>query len=199
MRVIGLTGGIGTGKSTVSQFLTELGAVVLDADKIGHEAFAPGSPTYSEVVATFGRDILTPQGQINRKKLGSVVFDSPGALARLNQIIHPWLYETLKSRLEGLREQKTKVAVIEAALLIEAGWLPLVDEVWVTVASRDAVLKRIKGREGLSENEITARIQSQLPAEERIKYADFVIDTDMGLSELKAKVTELWQETIKCL
>ncbi|MFH0846758.1 MAG: dephospho-CoA kinase [Chloroflexota bacterium] len=197
MRVIGLTGGIGTGKSTVSRFLSEMGAVVLDADKIGHEAFTPSSTTYNEVVETFGRGILTPEGQIDRRKLGKIVFDSPEKLDQLNRIIHPWLHETLKNLLEGYRRQGTRVVVIEAALLIEAGWLPLVDKVWVTVASRDSVLKRVAGREGISEDDIIARIQAQLPAEERVKYADTVINTDVSLDELKAKVAGLWREASK--
>ncbi len=199
MRVIGLTGGIGTGKSTVSKFLTELGAMVLDADKIGHEAYAPDSATYHEVVAAFGRGILTPKGQIDRKKLGSIVFGSPEALSRLNQIMHPWIHETLKNHLRTYQSQGVRVAVIEAALLVEAGWHSLVDEVWVTVAPHDTVLKRVGGREHLSEGEITARIHSQLPTEERVKHADIVINTNVSLDELKTRVTELWQGTIKYL
>ena len=120
MKVIGLTGGIGTGKSTVSKLLSELGATILDADKIGHEALEADCPACNEVIAAFGRGILTPEGKISRKKLGQLVFGSPELLARLNCIVHPWIFKTLKERLDGLREQGIKIAVVEAALLIEA-------------------------------------------------------------------------------
>ena len=194
MKVIGLTGGIGSGKSTVSQFLAELGAVILDADKVGHEALKPGTEVCREVVAAFGRQILTPGGNIDRAKLGGIVFSSPEALSQLNRIMHPRMYDMVKARLEEYRRQGAGVVVLEAPLLVEAGWTSLVDEVWVTVASEATVLRRLKRRTGLSESESLARIRSQLSLEERIKHADVVINTDCGLDELKARVGELWRE-----
>ena len=193
MKVIGLTGGIGSGKSTVSQFLGELGAVILDADKVGHEAFKPGTEIWRQVVAAFGNQIVTPDGDIDRERLGKIVFGSSEARTRLNQIMHPPMYDMIKSQLEEYRRQGVSVVVLEAPLLLEAGWTSLVDEVWVTVAPEAAVLKRLGERTGLSEQESVKRIRSQLSTEERVKHADVVIDTDCDLGELKAKVEELWQ------
>jgi len=192
MKVIGLTGGIGSGKSTVSQFLAELGAVILDADKVGHEAFKPGTEVWREVVAAFGRQILTSNGDIDREKLGKIVFGNAESLTRLNQIMHPRMYDMVKAQLEEYRRQGVNTVVLEAPLLLEAGWTSLVDEVWVTVAPESTVLKRLKERVGLSQSESLARIRSQLSLEERVKQADVVIDTDCDLDELKAMVSELW-------
>jgi len=192
MKVIGLTGGIGSGKSTVTQFLAELGAVILDADKVGHEALKLDTEVWRELVATFGRQILTPNGDINRKKLGEIVFGNPEFLLRLNQIMHLQMYGIVEAQIEEYRCQGMNVVVLEAPLLLEAGWTSLVDEVWVTVASESTVLKRVKERSGLSEPEALARIHSQLSSEERVKRADVVINTDCDLGELKAKVKELW-------
>jgi len=193
MKVIGLTGGIGSGKSTVSQFLAELGAVIVDTDKVGHEAFKPDTELWRQVVAAFGRQILTPDGDIDREKLGEVVFGNSESLARLNQIMHPGMYEIVKAQLEEYRRQGTRVVVLEAPLLIEAGWTSLVDEVWVTVASEATVLSRLQEQKGLSRQEALARIHSQLSSEERVRRADVVIDTDCNLDELKARVGELWR------
>ncbi len=194
MKVIGLTGGIGSGKSTVSQFLAEVGAVILDADKVGHEALKPDTKVWREVVAAFGRQILTPSGDIDRARLGEIVFSKSKSLSRLNRIMHPRMYDMVKAQLEEYRRQGVDVVVLEAPLLIEAGWTSLVDELWVTVASESTVLRRIKERAGLSEQETLARIRSQLSSEERIKHADVVINNDGDLDELKARVGELWEE-----
>ena len=194
MKVIGLTGGIGSGKSTVSQLLLELGAVILDADKVGHEAYQPGTEVWQEVVAAFGREILTPEGDIDRKKLGGIVFSNPESLTQLNQVMHPRMFEMMKVRIEQYRQQGAKVVVLEAAILLEANWTPLVGQVWVTVASESTVVRRIKGRTGLPEEQIRARIRSQLSSEERVKHADVVISNNGSLDELKTKVNELWGE-----
>ncbi len=192
MKVIGLTGGIGSGKSTVSQFLAELGAVILDADKVGHEAFKPDTKLWREVVAAFGRQIVTPDGNIDRKKLGKLVFSDSESLLRLNQIMHPRMYELVKAQLEDYRRQGVAVVVLEAPLLIEASWTSLVDEVWVTAAPEATVLRRLQERIGLSRAEAQTRIRSQLSSAERQKHADTVINTDCGLNEVKARVKKLW-------
>jgi len=194
MKIIGLTGGIASGKSTVSQFLKELGAVTIDADKVGHEAFKPNTETWREVVAAFGKEILAPDGEIDRQKLGRIVFSDSQALARLNQIVHPRIYALAKARIEDYRRQGVKVVVLEAPLLLEVDPPSLadeVDEVWVTVAPEAVVLKRLKDKTELSEAQSRARIRSQLPSEERVKHADVVIDTDCGLDEMKARVEKL--------
>ena len=193
MKVIGLTGGIGSGKSTVSQFLAELGAVILNADEVGHEAFKPDTELWRQVVAAFGRQIVTHDGNIDRKKLGDIVFGNAESLSLLNQIMHPRMYDMVKAQLEEYRRQGTRVIVLEAPLLLEAGWTPLVDEVWVTTASEATVLKRLEERTGLSPAESLTRIRSQLSSAERVRRADVVINTDCDLDGLKSRVTELWQ------
>lgn len=193
MRVIGLTGGIGSGKSTVSQFLAELGAVIIDADKIGHEAFRPDTEGWREVVAAFGLKVLTRGGEIDRAKLGEMVFTDPDSRARLNQIMHPRIYRRVKAQIEAYEQQGVAVVVLEAPLLVETGWTSGVDEVWVTTAPQSTVLHRLEERTGLSHQQSLARIRSQLPAEERLKHADVVIDTDCRLDELKARVGKLWE------
>ncbi len=193
MKVIGLTGGIGTGKSTVAQFLAELGAVIIDADKVGHEALQPGGEVWRKVVGAFGQRIVTPEGHINRQTLGSIVFANSEARERLNRIMHPAMYQMVAAQLDQYRRQGVGVAVLEAPVLLEAGWVPLVDEVWVTVAPEATVLKRLRKRTGLSQDESLARIHSQLRPEERAKHANVVIDTDCTLDEVKARVNGLWQ------
>ncbi len=197
MKVIGLTGGIGSGKSTVSRFLGEMGAVVLDADKVGHQAYQPGTETWKELVAAFGEDIVASDSTIDRRKLGAIVFADPEALAHLNRIVHPRMFDMMKARIEEYRGQGTEVVVLEAAILLEANWTPLVDEVWVTVASEPTVVKRTRERTGLPEEQIKARIRSQLSNEERSQQAKVVITNDGDLEELRVKVEELWQELRK--
>jgi len=143
-------------------------------------------------VAAFGRQIVNASGDIDRSRLGEIVFGNAGARERLNRIMHPPLYGMVKARLEECRRQGAGVVVLEAPLLIEAGWQSLADEVWVTVAPEATVLKRLQERSGLSEPESLARIRSQLPSEERLKHADVVIDTDCNRGELKNRVTRLW-------
>jgi len=193
MKVIGLTGGIGSGKSTVSHMLAELGATVLNADEIGHEALNSDSELKREVVTAFGRQILTTRGDIDRNKLGEIVFDDAQSLSRLNRIMHPRMYDMLKAQLEEHRKQGMRVVVLEAAILIEANWTSLVDEVWVTAAPESTVIKRLKKRAGLSVPQSLARIYSQMPNEERLKHADVIIDTNCALDELKNRVAKLWQ------
>jgi dephospho-CoA kinase len=203
MKVIGLTGGIGSGMSTVSQFLAGLGATIIDVDKLWHQALKADAELRQEIVAAFGAEIITPSREIDRKKLGQIVFGNPEALTRLNNLMHPWVYQTVRARLGEYRRRGVKVVVLELPLLVEvplslkAGQPSLsdeVDEVWVTVAPEPVVLKRLKSKSGLSEAEALARIRSQLPSEERLKHADVVIDTDCSLEELEKRVKELWSK-----
>jgi dephospho-CoA kinase len=193
MKVIGLTGGIGSGKSTVSKYLQELGAVLIDADQVGHAAYQPDTETWREVVATFGEQILTSDGNIDRKKLGVIVFSNPESLEKLNRIVHPRMYEMMKAQIDEYRQQGVKVVVLEAAILLEAGWTPLVDEVWVTIAPESTVVERTRERTGLPKEQILARIRSQMSSEERAKHADVVISNDGSMDELKIKVKQLWR------
>jgi len=192
MKVIGITGGIGSGKSTVAKFLAEMGAVILDADRLGHEVLRD-SDVWQQVVTVFGKGIIAADGSIDRRKLGEIVFNDAAARDKLNRITHPRIGEMTRSRLEEYRRQGIKAVVLEIPLLVEAGGTNLVDEVWVTVAPEAVVISRLRGRNGLSEAESRARIQSQISSPERIKHADVVIDTNCTLDELKAKVAEHWQ------
>lgn len=193
MKVIGLTGGMGSGKSTVSQLLSELGANVLDADIVGHQCYQPGTEAWKDVVDAFGEEIVAPDGSIDRTRLGAIVFGDPEALIRLNQIMHPRMYDMMADQIEEYRLGGVEVVVLEAAILFEADWTPLVDEIWVTVASEPTVVQRVRERTDLPEEQIRSRIRSQLSNEERKGKADLVISNDGGLDELREKVEELWE------
>ena len=197
MIVIGLTGGIGSGKSEVSRVLNELGAETIDADRLGHEAYQPHTKTWEALVAAFGEGILRPSGEVDRNALGSIVFSSPHALAQLNAIVHPRMREMMRERLGERCAQGVKVVVIEAAVLLEAGWDSLVDEVWVTTATEESVVQRLSQRNNLSEEEIRKRINSQLKNEERVRRATVVIKNSDGLKELRQRVRELWDDRVK--
>lgn len=192
MKIIGLTGGIGSGKSTVAGLLAELGAVIIDADKIGHEVLSSDSETREKVVSAFGKRILNPDGSVDRSKLGRIVFADRKALSHLNSIIHPRIHLIVKARIEQYKKHGAKVVVIDAPLLIEAGWAAMVDAVWVVTATEASILNRLENT-GLSRDESMARIRSQLTEGERIKMADIIIDNNCSLNELKLKMNELWQ------
>lgn len=197
MVVIGLTGGIGTGKSEVSRLLEGLGAVIIDADKVGHEAYLPHSEAWQEIVKTFGAEVLQPNEEIDRKKLGGLVFNDPKAMEKLNAIMHPKMYKMIEERIQRLKRESAKDIVVEAAILIEAHWTPLVDEVWVTVSPEEEVIRRIQSRNNLSADAIRSRIRSQMPQEERVRYAGAVIENDGDLSGLRERVETLWKSRMK--
>ena len=192
MFVIGITGNFGTGKTTISNMLAELGAVMINADEMGHEVLQPDTQVYKELLAAFGKSILSPKGEIDRSKLGKLVFDDNIALARLNQITHPRIREIVRQKIEEYRQAGASVVVLEAALLIEAKWIPLADQLWVTIAPEATIVKRLRSSRGLSEEQIVTRLRTQMPQEEKARQADVVIDTDCSMDELRARVTELW-------
>lgn len=194
MLVIGVTGNIGSGKSAVCQILARLGAMVIDADRLAHEAYQPHSQTWRELIDAFGRSIVKPDEEIDRQKLGQIVFSDHSALAKLNQIVHPKAYRLAQERIADCRRQEAKAAVVEATLLIEAGWRSLVDRVWLVVAPEAVIVQRVKEQQGLGESQILARLKSQMPAEEKAKYADAVIYNDRSLNQLESRVTELWDK-----
>ncbi|MFA5368209.1 MAG: dephospho-CoA kinase [Dehalococcoidia bacterium] len=193
MFIIGLTGGILSGKSTIAQMLTEKGAAVIDADKLAHEAYKPDTKLNQELVDEFGKSIRKADGSIDRNKLSRIVFGDEKALSRLNTIVHPRMKEMARVEIERLKKKGVRVVVLEAALLIEAGWTDLADELWVALAPPDVAVQRLKERGGLSEDEARARIQAQLPPAERAKHADVIINTDCDKSEVKAQVDKLWK------
>ena len=196
MLVIGLTGGIATGKTTVSQILKELGAELLDADRVGHEAYLPDTVTYNDVVATFGRDIVREDRQIDRAKLGALVFSDPANMQKLTGIMWPCMYDMVGERIEEQRGKGTEVMVVEAAVLLEAKWDPLTDEVWVTVSPEASVIERLKESKGLTAEQAKDRINSQMSTEERIKRASVVIQNDAGPEQLRDNVIEAWNRRV---
>src|SRR5262245_1682765 len=194
MKTIGLTGGIGAGKSTVSHILAELGAFVIDADKVGHEIYLPGKEAWQQLIAEFGHAILAVDQTIDRKNLGAVVFASDEARKKLNAIVHPLMFQDIRRRVTEKRaEGFTKPIVVEAAILIEANWLPLVDEVWVVITGKSAVIERVAAQRGLSARDTETRIASQLSDAERLKYANIVIRNDGSVEELKKQIHTAWE------
>jgi dephospho-CoA kinase len=192
MRVIGLTGGIAAGKSTISQALVDHGAVVIDADKVGHEAYQPGTDTYQALVAHFGNEIVAESGEIDRRKLGGIVFGDPQKRIELQDIVWPRMKEMMRGRLAQLRAEGIQVAVIEAAVLIEASWTDIVDEVWVVQVPEDVALARLMARNGLSAEDGRARIRAQLTNAERAAHAGVVIDNSDTVEEARARVDAEW-------
>ncbi len=196
MFVIGLTGGIGTGKTHVARLLQDLGIAVVNADILGHEVYAPRTEGWHAVVDAFGEQIVADNGEIDRRALGGIVFSDENALKRLNDIMHPRIYALAEQRLNTLSDQGESSAVLEAALLIEAKWTPLVDEVWVTVSPEADVIARLQERNNLDEESARSRINSQMPQSERVKHADVIIDNDSSLEDLSTKVQNLWNSRV---
>ena len=196
MLVIGLTGSIGTGKSEAARQLEMLGASIISADQVGHEAYTPNTEAWEQVVAAFGDDILQGDKEIDRRKLGAIVFSDSSQLDKLNAIMHPRMARMVSDKIEVLRGQGVKVVVVEAALLFEAGWDTLVEEVWVTDSSEDTVVGRLKERNGLSEEEAQKRINSQMDRAERIERSDFVIDNSSDMAGLESAIKELWDRRV---
>jgi dephospho-CoA kinase len=194
MLTIGLTGGIGSGKSTVSKLLADLGAPIIDADKVGHAIYALDGPAYPDMIAAFGEGILAPDRTIDRKKLGPIVFADPAALKRLNSIVHPKMFARMREMVDAMRTRGERTPiVIEAAILIEANWQPLFNEIWLVVASREHVIERVERDRGLKPEQTEARIKAQLSDDDRRKYATMVVTNNGTIDELRAKVADLWQ------
>ena len=161
-------------------------------DKLGHELYRAGTPGWEEVVAEFGSDILQPNREVDRKKLGQIVFSDPEALKRLNRVMHPKIKRRAQEVLDEWRQQGVAVAVVEAAILIEASWASLTDEVWVTVASEKVAVSRMKER-GFAPEQVLARVRSQMPVEEKAKQAQVVLHNDGNLAALRRQVEAQWQ------
>ncbi len=198
MLTIGLTGGIGSGKSTVAKFLAELGAPVLDADQVGHAIYQPGGPAYQEMIDAFGREILAPDGAIDRKKLGPIVFGDPAALKRLNAIVHPKMFARMREMVAAMRANgERKPIVIEAAILIEANWQALFDEIWLVAAAKERVIERVERDRGMKPEQTEARIRAQLSDDERRRHASIIVVNDGTLEQLRARVAELWRGALE--
>lgn len=193
MLTIGLTGGIGSGKTTVIRLLAALGAPTIDADKVAHTTYAPGGPAYDGVVAAFGKEILAADGTIDRGKLGPIVFADRSALGRLTAIVWPKTLERMREMVSEMRAKgERNPIVVEAAILIEANWQPLFDEIWLVTASKERVIERVERDRGLKPEQTEARIRAQFPESERRKHATLIIENDGTIEQLQQKVAQLW-------
>jgi len=195
--IVGLTGGIGAGKSTVAAILTELGARVIDADRIGHEVYRPGSEGFARVVEAFGPGVVGADGAIDRRTLGARVFADPAARARLGALVHPLIADEVGRRIAAARaEGFDGPLVVEAAVLLEAGWRPLVDRVWVVSTRREHAIARIVAARGLTREEVERRLDAQLSDAERRRQADLVIENDGPPAALQAAVEDAWRTLV---
>ncbi|MGI1691509.1 dephospho-CoA kinase [Thermoanaerobacter uzonensis] len=193
MQVIGLTGGIASGKSTVSKLLKKMGAVVIDADIVSREIMVKGTEAYNKIVEYFGKEILKEDGEIDRKKLGNIVFADRRKLKKLNEITHPIIIERIKEKIEEERKKnQQKAIVLDAALLIEMKLYKMVDEVWLVVVDSKTQIKRIMERDKLSYKDAINRIKSQMPLDEKMKYADFIINNSKDFKAMEKQVTLFW-------
>ncbi len=188
--VIGLTGNIATGKSTVARMLGDLGATVIDADRVAHEVMRAGTPVHRAVVEAFGPQVLRPDGEIDRAYLGAIVFSDPQALARLEAIVHPAVLEEVARRIAAA---PTPVVVVEAIKLIESGMAEALDALWVTTCPVEEQVRRLMADRGLSRPDAEQRVRAQPPQEAKIARADVVISTDGSLEETRAQVEAAWR------
>ncbi|WP_399938724.1 dephospho-CoA kinase [Streptomyces sp. BBFR25] len=195
MLKVGLTGGIGAGKSEVSRLLVEHGAVLIDADRIAREVVAPGTPGLGAVVEAFGEDVLAADGSLDRPKLGSIVFADPEKLAVLNGIVHPLVGERSRALEEAAAEDA--VVVHDVPLLTENGLAPLYDLVVVVDADPATQLDRLVRLRGMTEQDARARMAAQATREQRREIADVVVDNDVPLEELRRRVAEVWDELVR--
>ncbi len=188
--VIGITGPIGAGKSTVLEILATLGADVIDADKVAHEVMAPGGPVYQEIIDTFGRDIVRPDGHIDRRRLAQRVFNDSEALRQLEAIVHPAVFEAVQQHITRSRKP---IIALEAIKLLESGLsITLCDEVWVVLAPPEVQRQRLAAR-GMTPEDVRRRLAAQLPPEAYARRADVVLDNSKDIEHLRRQVEQAWQ------
>ena len=198
--IVGITGGIACGKTTVSELLAEKGAIPINADEIGHQLLKADSPVIDELTDAFGQDILDASGDVSRKKLGAIVFKDKAARERLNSILHPLIIQRSRAQArQRVEEDPTCVVLLDAPLLIEAGAYDTVDLIVVVTASPETQMRRTLERSiaqgrPLTETEAQARIDSQMPVTEKVKYADVVIENEGMLEDLHREVEVLWEK-----
>ena len=197
MRVVGLTGGIACGKSTVAGWLKEMGAAIIDADAISHALTAPGGEALPAIFAAFGNDVRLPGDLLDRQALGSLVFADTEARGRLNGILHPLIHAHMLAQIADCREKGLPIVIMDVPLLYETGMEDLADEVWCVSAPEALQIQRLESRDGLSRGAAMARIRSQWPLAEKEARADAVIDTASPESETRAKVQRLYSALSK--
>jgi len=189
MKRIGITGGIGSGKTTVSNYLLERGYIVIDADKVARELVEKGSPVLFELTRTFGEHILTAEGDLDRKALAAIAFSDPVKKHQLDKVMHHRILERIQSQIEELPD--TEVVFIDAALILEAGWDKYFDQIWLVDAKDETRIKRIQTRDRLTREQIRARMNAQLKGSERRRRAHRVLRNDSGKEELFRQVDRL--------
>ena len=193
VRILCLTGGLASGKSTATQFLKKQGALVIDADKLGHRAYDTGTQAYLKVIEAFGDDVVDDEHRIDRKVLGGKVFGQPAALKQLTDIVWPEIRRLAELEIAGFdAAYPDGLVVLEAAVLFEAGWDDIGDEVWAVVADRETAIDRAMARDGFAREAVEQRLAAQLSNEERRSRADVVIDNSGTLAHLQAQLTEQW-------
>ena len=200
MLKIGLTGGIACGKSFVLNEFRQLGVHCIDADEVAHQVILPGEPAYRDIVEHFGTGILGDDSAIDRAKLGAAVFGDEGERQRLNRIVHPRIHEELDrrlARLEAGEGSEATLAMVDAALMVETGSFRKYDFVMVVSCRPEQQLERLLGREGLARPEAQARIDSQMPIAEKVRFADFVIDNSGGRDRTRDRVREVHRQILK--
>ncbi len=198
MLLIGLTGGVASGKSTVSRILQEEGAYIIDADQIARELVTPKSPVSQELAQAFGRDILQQDGSVDRKKLAARIFLNPEQRSLLNRILHPRIRETICQRVREVgKSDPGAIVIVDAALLIEVGWHQEVDEVIVVTSRTEQQIERLKKRDGLAPEQAQRILAAQMAQEEKLKVADFVIPNEGSLEETIRKTREIFDELKK--
>lgn len=198
MLKVGLTGGIATGKSYVLSVLRELGCEVMDADQTAREVVEPGQPAFDEIVAHFGQDIVGEDGKLNRPKLGAVIFNNTAEREKLNSIVHPKVFEAQARWIAEIESRNPDaVVVIDAALMIETGSYRRFDKVVVVHCQPEIQLERLMARNNLTQEEATARISSQMPSAEKLKFADFAINTSLGFEDTRRQVELLYEQLTK--
>jgi dephospho-CoA kinase len=198
MLLVGLTGGVASGKSTVSRILREEGAYIIDADQIAKELVTPDSPVSQELVRVFGRDILQQDGSVDRKKLAARIFLDPEQRNRLNGILHPRIRETICERVRRIvRSDPGAIVIVDAALLIEVGWHREVDEVIVVTSSAEQQIDRLGKRDGLAPEQAERILAAQMAQEEKVKVADFIISNEGALEETIRKTREVFDKLKK--
>ncbi len=197
MITVGLTGAIASGKSTVAAMLKACGAVIIDADEIGRRLVEPGTAALKEIAALFGEAILTEKEELDRKKLGEIVFGAPGKREKLNAILHPKIIaEEWRQIKEIEKENPQAVVIINAALLIESGNYRDVDQVVVVVAGEEKIITRAMKRDALSRDDLLLRLKAQMPLKEKVKYADYLIENNGSLDALETEVGALFEKII---
>jgi dephospho-CoA kinase len=195
MLLAGLTGGIATGKSTVSRLFVECGARLIDADVLAREVVAPGRPALQQIVESFGREVLRPDGTLDRDRLGKAVFGDPAKLEKLNAIVHPYVAVAQEQRSREIAgKEPHAVIVYDAALLIEAGAHKRMDKIIVVTADEQTQLARLKARDHLSAEEAGRRIATQMPLAEKAKVADYVIDGTLPMEQLRKEVQRIYED-----